>query len=273
MSKLITRSVRCGLAAAAAMLSMPAAQAQQAPPVMAPAAAGALEEVLVTARRREESMQDVPIAVSAFSAERAAHAAGRRPRRPAGLGAEPEPGAGARFGQQRQHLHPRHRPAGRAADLRPRRRRLSRRRVRRAHPGRAVQPLRRAARRGAARPAGHALRQEHDRGRHQAHLEEAAGGTRRPGRARLRRLQSLFGQGLPRRTDHRQLRCQRRRRVRDARRHQPRSRRSTATTTTSTRPPVASSSRGTPRRTSTSTSRPTTRAAATHSILDARRRR
>ena len=69
MSKLITRSVRCGLAAAAAMLSMPAAQAQQAPPVMAPAAAGSLEEVLVTARRREESMQDVPIAVSAFSAE------------------------------------------------------------------------------------------------------------------------------------------------------------------------------------------------------------
>jgi iron complex outermembrane receptor protein len=69
MSKLITRSVRCGLAAAAALLSMPAAQAQQASPVMAPAAAGSLEEVLVTARRREESMQDVPIAVSAFSAE------------------------------------------------------------------------------------------------------------------------------------------------------------------------------------------------------------
>ena len=69
MSKLITRSVRCGLAAAAAMLSMPAAQAQQASPVMAPAAAGSLEEVLVTARRREESMQDVPIAVSAFSAD------------------------------------------------------------------------------------------------------------------------------------------------------------------------------------------------------------
>jgi iron complex outermembrane receptor protein len=69
MSKLITRSVRCGLAAAAAMLSMPAAQAQQAPPVTAPAAAGSLEEVLVTARRREESMQEVPIAVSAFSAD------------------------------------------------------------------------------------------------------------------------------------------------------------------------------------------------------------
>jgi iron complex outermembrane recepter protein len=69
MSKLITRSVRCGLAAAAAMLSMPAAQAQQAPPVTAPAATGSLEEVLVTARRREESMQEVPIAVSAFSAD------------------------------------------------------------------------------------------------------------------------------------------------------------------------------------------------------------
>ena len=239
MSKLITRSVRCGLAAAAAMLSMPAAQAQQAPPVMAPAAAGSLEEVLVTARRREESMQEVPIAVSAFSAEELRMLQAEDLVRPAGLGAEPEPRAGARFGQQRQHLHPRHRPAGRAADLRPRRRRLPRRRVHRAHPGRAVQPVRRAARRGAARAAGHALRQEHDRRRHQAHLEEAAGGTGRPGRARLWRLRPLLRQGLPRRAGHRQLRCQRRRRVRHAQRHQRSIPRSIATTTTSTRPPVA----------------------------------
>jgi iron complex outermembrane receptor protein len=69
MNTLIAHSVRCGLAAAAALLSIPTAQAQQAPPVMAPAASGSLEEVLVTARRREESLQDVPIAVSAFSAE------------------------------------------------------------------------------------------------------------------------------------------------------------------------------------------------------------
>jgi iron complex outermembrane receptor protein len=69
MNKLIARSVRCGLAAAAAVMSVAPASAQQAPPVMAPAAAGSLEEVLVTARRREESMQEVPIAVSVFSAE------------------------------------------------------------------------------------------------------------------------------------------------------------------------------------------------------------
>ena len=69
MNKLIARSVRCCLAASAALLCVPPAHAQQAAPVMAPAAAGSLEEVIVTARRREESLQDVPIAVSAFSAE------------------------------------------------------------------------------------------------------------------------------------------------------------------------------------------------------------
>jgi len=33
------------------------------------AGAGSLEEVVVTARKREESLQDVPVAVTAFSAE------------------------------------------------------------------------------------------------------------------------------------------------------------------------------------------------------------
>jgi iron complex outermembrane receptor protein len=68
MSKLISRSVRYCLAASAALLSMPPAHAQQAP-AASPAATGSLEEVIVTARRREESMQEVPIAVSAFSAD------------------------------------------------------------------------------------------------------------------------------------------------------------------------------------------------------------
>jgi len=69
MSQLIARSVRCSLAAAAAFSCLPSAYAQQSAPVMAPAAAGTLEEVIVTARRREEILQDVPIAVSVFSAE------------------------------------------------------------------------------------------------------------------------------------------------------------------------------------------------------------
>ena len=55
-------------ACAASMLAVPAVLAQDAP--TRSAAAAGLEEVTVTARRREESLQDVPIAVSAFSAER-----------------------------------------------------------------------------------------------------------------------------------------------------------------------------------------------------------
>ncbi len=56
-------------ACVASMLAVPAVLAQDAPARPAAAAAG-LEEITVTARRREESLQDVPIAVSAFSAER-----------------------------------------------------------------------------------------------------------------------------------------------------------------------------------------------------------
>ncbi len=58
----ISMLAACGLGGAA---TAPApALAQEA------AAASPVEEVLVTARRREESLQDVPIAVSAYSAER-----------------------------------------------------------------------------------------------------------------------------------------------------------------------------------------------------------
>jgi iron complex outermembrane receptor protein len=62
-------AVHCAQAAAfaASMLAVPAVLAQDAP--VATNAAG-LEEVTVTARRREESLQEVPIAVSAFSSER-----------------------------------------------------------------------------------------------------------------------------------------------------------------------------------------------------------
>ncbi len=48
----------------------PFAQAQSAPPPGESAGAGTkLEEIVVTARRREESLQDVPVAVTALSAE------------------------------------------------------------------------------------------------------------------------------------------------------------------------------------------------------------
>ena len=173
MNRLTIRSVRACAAAAAALCAVPAALAQTAPATR-PAASSGLEEITVTARRRDEALQDVPVAISAFSSDDLRAAAGRRPRRAAGQRAEPEPGAGPRLGDQRQRLHPRHRPARRAADLRPGRRHLPRRRVHLAHPGRAVQPVRRGARRGAARPAGHAVRQEHHRRRDPPGLEEAA---------------------------------------------------------------------------------------------------
>jgi|APFre7841882724_1041349.scaffolds.fasta_scaffold00122_13 iron complex outermembrane receptor protein len=68
MNKLTIRSVRACAAAAAALCAVPAVLAQDAPAAR-PAAAGGLEEITVTARRREESLQDVPIAVSAFSGD------------------------------------------------------------------------------------------------------------------------------------------------------------------------------------------------------------
>lgn len=69
MMKLTIRSVRACAAAAAALCAVPAALAQDAPAAR-PAATGGLEEITVTARRREESLQDVPISLSAFSAEK-----------------------------------------------------------------------------------------------------------------------------------------------------------------------------------------------------------
>ncbi len=67
MKTLAVHSVQA-LAATASLLAVPAALAQDAP--AAKTSAAGLEEITVTARRREESLQDVPIAVSAFSSER-----------------------------------------------------------------------------------------------------------------------------------------------------------------------------------------------------------
>ncbi len=66
MKKLAVYSVQAAAACAASMFAVPAVLAQDAPA----AQASGLEEITVTARRREESLQDVPIALSAFSADR-----------------------------------------------------------------------------------------------------------------------------------------------------------------------------------------------------------
>ena len=67
--KLVLRSAAllCGVSGAAIGLG-DAAWAQEAAPAKAQGAS--LEEVVVTARRREERLQDVPIAVAAFTPER-----------------------------------------------------------------------------------------------------------------------------------------------------------------------------------------------------------
>jgi len=60
--------MRLVTAGAAALLAMPAAMAHAAEMPMA-AGASAVEEVVVTARKREERLQDIPVAVTAVTAE------------------------------------------------------------------------------------------------------------------------------------------------------------------------------------------------------------
>jgi iron complex outermembrane receptor protein len=70
-------SKRFFLAATASLLALTAgldrasAQSTEAPPNQSPAASGALQEVIVTAQKRSERLQDVPIAVSAITADTA----------------------------------------------------------------------------------------------------------------------------------------------------------------------------------------------------------
>ncbi len=67
MNKLAVHSVQAVAAAIASMFAVPVVLAQDA--AVAKVGASGLEEVTVTARRREEALQDVPIAVTAFSAD------------------------------------------------------------------------------------------------------------------------------------------------------------------------------------------------------------
>ena len=72
-----------------------------------------------------------------------------------------------RHQQHADPVHPRHRPAGSCRRLRAGRRPLSRRRLPEPPAGGGARHLRCRAHRGAARPAGHALRPQHDRRRDQ----------------------------------------------------------------------------------------------------------
>ena len=166
------------------------------------------QSVVVTARRVEEVAQDVPIPVSVVQ---------RRPRlRRRRLQREPsegdDPDGAVLFDQSAQlgDQHPRPRRAVRADQRRPRagRRPLHRRRVLRASRlGDARLPRRRSGR-GAARTAGHAVRQEHDRRRHQRHDAQAELHAGHRLRAELRQPAVRAGEGV----DHRPARREDRRR-------------------------------------------------------------
>jgi iron complex outermembrane receptor protein len=68
MSKFAVRSAQAA-AAFATLFAVPPILAQDAAPATVGKSASGIEEVTVTARRREESLQEVPIAVTAFSAD------------------------------------------------------------------------------------------------------------------------------------------------------------------------------------------------------------
>ena len=59
-----------GICAASMMVCVEGAYAQTADPAPQPEARASFDEIVVTARRREESLQDIPVAVSVFGEER-----------------------------------------------------------------------------------------------------------------------------------------------------------------------------------------------------------
>ncbi len=139
-------TARALLFAGAAVFVTPAHAATQDAVADQPAAAEAAEpeatgDIVVTARRTEENVQRVPAAISAFSektldriqATDTTGLQGAVPNLNVVLSDSTEVGY-LIIVQRRQHLHPRHRPAGRPADLRPRGRRLCRRCLPLAHP-------------------------------------------------------------------------------------------------------------------------------------------
>ena len=153
-----------------------------------------LGAIIVTATKRETNLQKTPIAISVANSSgarpTAMPTACLRPRRRL----DPQPARrdlrGAPFGADRRH--PRHRPVRPEPDRpRPGRRRLYRRRLSRPPAGPQCRAVRHRADRGAARPAGHAVRPQHRRRRGQHHHPGADRRVRHPRHRRRRQFRRL----------------------------------------------------------------------------------
>ena len=161
------------------------------------AASNSLEEVTVTARRRVEAAQEVPIPVSVVSGE-----AGRRRRR---VQREPHEGNAARRSSSTRPTRATRRSTSAASARRSGSPTTASSRASAststacyyARPGLGDARLpRRRAGRGAARPAGHAVRQEHDGRRDQRHDAASRASRRRRRRGQLRQLRIRAGEGV-----------------------------------------------------------------------------
>ena len=131
--------------------------------------------IVTTGRRRSEFLQETPVSATVLSGsmleERGIDSLDQ-------IGVlRSQPHDGRRPEPRRRLLLARRRPARRHRDPRAGRRHLRRRRLHRARPGRRAPHPRPRAARGAARPAGHPLRQEHHRRRGQADHREAGAGA------------------------------------------------------------------------------------------------
>ena len=168
-----------------------AAFAPALPAAAAESGSQGLEEVVVTAQFREEKLQTTPIAISAFTAE---NIEARGLANVTDLDAF-VPNAviqplGAGWGATTGSLHPRCRPGRQHPVLRTGRSHLRRRRVHGSPPGGDLRPARSRARRGAARPSGHAVWQERGWRHRTPDFEETAGRRHRQHQPQCRQLQS-----------------------------------------------------------------------------------
>jgi hypothetical protein len=177
---MIRRTTRALLIAGGSLIALPAAaQSVTAEAQAVQTEAGeavtepAVDDVVVIARRREERLIDVPVAVTALGAQdlvraQAVDLSGVQGTVPnvnlvQGRGSSSNANIFIRGIGQPDALQ----------TFDPGHRHLCRRGVYQPHPGRAVQPVRRRAAGGAARAAGNALRQEHDRRRGQRRQPQA----------------------------------------------------------------------------------------------------